>query len=104
MHLHCIEKLYYITFTNERRRICCDRYELCETYIDNMNWKTVVTHNDNIFERKKGECGIVMRFRGCVNTVVYLIKSSIFQNMDIILIMIMLMTLCNWVMENIIED
>ena len=38
-----------------------DRYELCEGDNDNMNWKNIKIHIDIIYERKKGECGLVMK-------------------------------------------
>ena len=51
-----------------------DRYKLCKSNIDNMNWNDVIKHEDIIYEIKKRECGIIMRFRGCENSVDYIVK------------------------------
>ena len=59
-----------------------DRYKLCEGNNENMNWKNIIIHDDIIYERKKGEFGLVTRLKGCEKTVLYFLKCSIFQECE----------------------
>ena len=59
-----------------------NEFRLCESDIENMDWKNVVVNNDIIYERRKGECGIIMRFKGDEKAVLYFVKCSIFKQCE----------------------
>ena len=59
-----------------------DRYKLCEEDNKNMSCKNIIIHDDIIYERKKWECGLVMKLKGCEKTALYFVKCSIFQECE----------------------